>query len=221
MLSSLFSVYSFAQGTPGSKTTEELQTSFHIQTGSEEPGLYRSGIKGENSTRVYAATYEVPVESVVGDKGRLYLLTLDHLLAKSVVLYSEDQGDSWKDLATIDRMMNVLEINDDNELIAYDRSDPENPEVLLTTHQLGLTDAERSLRIYPNPGDTYIKIAFEGYELNASDIQLFSGIGKLMSVKVDKAGNEYHMDISKLDAGIYFLNLKMKDQMITRSIIIE
>lgn len=68
------------------------------------------------------------------------------------------------------------------------------------------------LKLYPNPAKDEIRVESEG--LIGSTLQVFNIYGKLVKNEFINAAENIRIDISNLDAGIYFLQLSNQDQIL-------
>lgn len=64
------------------------------------------------------------------------------------------------------------------------------------------------LKLYPNPAQEYIFISNSHAQKNKSTIEIFDISGKLMLAENNVINDNYKIDISALNAGIYFINIK-------------
>lgn len=208
----------FAQGTSSESNTKS-ESSYLIQKNTDAPGLYK--VEGQSNTRILAADDLYTVESVLNSAGRLYVLRLNMALDKTEVIYSDDQGKSWQNLELLDRLLDQLEINSANELIAYNSANMEDEELILSAAQLALKETESFLRIYPNPVNHYLKIEHQFADIKAGDIQLYSSLGQSMKLNINEEDQSFTLDVSQLSPGMYYINIQLEDRLISRSIIIK
>ncbi|QNR22930.1 T9SS type A sorting domain-containing protein [Croceimicrobium hydrocarbonivorans] len=208
----------FAQGTSSESKTKN-ESSFYIQKNTDAPGLYK--VDGQSNTRILVADNFYTVESVLKSAGRLYVLRLNVALAKTEVIFSDDQGKSWQNLELLDRLLDQLEINSANELIAYNSARMEDEELILSAAQLALKETESLLRIYPNPVDHYLKIEHQFADLKPGDIQLYSSLGQSMKLNINEENQCFTLDVSQLSPGMYYINIQLEERLISRSIVIK
>jgi len=214
----IISQFAFAQGSALSRQ-QGVESSYYIQKNTDEPGLYQSNQHGTN--RILAASHFLTVESVLVSGDRIYVLQLDMAMTKTRVIYSDDQGVSWQMLMVSDLLLDQLEISSTHELIAFNQSNQEVQEVILSASQLALKETETFLRIYPNPADQYLNIEHQFADLKASDIQLYSSIGQSMKLDLNAEDQSFTLDVSQLSPGMYYINIQLEDRLISRSIIIK
>ncbi|WP_421752217.1 T9SS type A sorting domain-containing protein [Croceimicrobium sp.] len=214
----IISQFAFAQGSALGQQ-QGAENSYHIQKNTDEPGLYQSSQHG--TSRILAADPFLTVESVLLSGGRIYVLRLDMAMTKTRVIYSDDQGVSWQLLKVSDLILDQLEINSAHELIAFNQSNQEEQELILSASQLALKETESRLRIYPNPVDDFLKIEDQYAKLKTEDIQLFSSIGQSVKLKITQEDNTLILDVSQLSPGMYYFNIQLEDRLLSRSILIK
>ncbi|MDD2636366.1 MAG: HYR domain-containing protein [Bacteroidales bacterium] len=72
------------------------------------------------------------------------------------------------------------------------------------------TENISGLSIYPNPAKD--KITIQDKNLVINNLTLTDINGKYISIFANKENTNYHLDISKLSSGIYFLNIETRDK---------
>jgi len=86
-------------------------------------------------------------------------------------------------------------------------------------------DPTSSLRFYPNPFESFAVISFLLPEDSRVQIDLYDLTGRKLQTVLDKnmdAGNQdVNLSCDQLDAGIYFLQLTMNNEVVTKKIVIE
>ncbi|WP_424961460.1 T9SS type A sorting domain-containing protein [Ekhidna sp.] len=75
---------------------------------------------------------------------------------------------------------------------------------------LSVSDISESLSVYPNPSRDLVNIAGEGVDFTNAEISLFTLEGKKVSIGIEK-GVQLRLDISRLPANIYWLNIQLSD----------
>ncbi|HEY6160015.1 MAG TPA: T9SS type A sorting domain-containing protein, partial [Bacteroidia bacterium] len=77
-----------------------------------------------------------------------------------------------------------------------------------------------SLNVYPVPAHDQLQVLFQGNENEEKQVELYSAEGKLIFTAF-ATGDRYNIDLKKFAGGIYFLQVKCREGVITRKIIKE
>jgi plastocyanin len=77
----------------------------------------------------------------------------------------------------------------------------------------------KEISIYPNPSSDKVFINLNGK--SAKETALFDITGKKMSVSFGSVANGLVLDVSSLAKGVYFVNLKVGDTVVTKKLIVE
>ena len=87
------------------------------------------------------------------------------------------------------------------------------------------SESSSAVEIYPNPFSSSGIISFSCKEDSRVSITLYDLAGRGIETPLDKtmtAGNhEVNFNRGKLNAGIYFLQLKLNDEVVTKKLVIE
>lgn len=76
---------------------------------------------------------------------------------------------------------------------------------------------ENSMSIYPNPTNQFINLCFGDIFPQTIKISLMNSLGE----ELLNCGNTSKIDVTNLDAGIYYLQIATPDSRITKKIIIQ
>jgi hypothetical protein len=92
---------------------------------------------------------------------------------------------------------------------------------------VGLNEETRStypVELYPNPSSANVSLRYEMNEFSKTDIVIYNLVGKAvksMNVNSEKGSNEVNFDVSDLNSGIYFVNLRSGNIQVTKKLIVE
>jgi len=94
---------------------------------------------------------------------------------------------------------------------------------------VGVVDVEepedyvKSLNIHPNPGKGVFNVQIELNETKPLQIDVFDVLGKLITTNNigQTQGGQYTIDLSDMNTGIYFVKLRIDEQLITKRILIS
>ncbi|MEQ6166295.1 MULTISPECIES: T9SS type A sorting domain-containing protein [unclassified Ekhidna] len=75
---------------------------------------------------------------------------------------------------------------------------------------LGVLDISENLSVYPNPSRDFVNIAGEGIDFSNAEISLFTLEGKEAPIGIEQ-GVQLRLDISRLPANIYWLNIQLAE----------
>ena len=78
--------------------------------------------------------------------------------------------------------------------------------------------------VYPNPTADVLNVTFTSMEQVAANLEVLNGLGqKVMQVQqnVQVGENRLQMDLSTLSRGIYYLNIWMDGQAVSRKVVVE
>jgi len=97
-------------------------------------------------------------------------------------------------------------------------------DVQLSVTAVDELDYVNEYKVFPNPASAQLHIAFEATQSAAGQLELMDALGRLIQIeKVDitAGANRMSLDVEQLAAGIYQLNLRAADGIVTRKVIIE
>jgi len=95
---------------------------------------------------------------------------------------------------------------------------------LLANYYEGWNEAFRLVNIYPNPVDDKLYVTYQTPAIGKFNILLYNSIGQLISTsekEVSEIGfKSFQMDLSNMEAGVYFLLLKNNQDTLAKKIIV-
>ena len=80
------------------------------------------------------------------------------------------------------------------------------------------------LLVFPNPTNSSLTISFSSFEKQSIELRIYNTLGKQIyfsKEEIIKGKFEKEINVEKWSEGIYFLQLKIKDEIINRKIIIS
>jgi len=82
---------------------------------------------------------------------------------------------------------------------------------------------EGRLKVYPNPSDGQIFLEYEQLRISAEDIELLDLLGRRVAVPARKLGGrtKYSLDLRSLQAGLYYIRIKLDNSWVLRRVVIE
>ena len=129
------------------------------------------------------------------------------LLIKSIILEGTDKLDSLKFATLSSGRLNIG-----------------NSMNLLANYYEGWSEAFRLVTVYPNPVDDILYITYQTPAIGQFNILLYNSIGQLMTHserKVSEIGfKSFQMDLSNMEAGVYFLLLKNSQDTLIKKIVV-
>jgi len=109
------------------------------------------------------------------------------------------------------------------------RNKPDNHQVKTIQYASNTASTEgfiENITVYPNPVVDELKISFKSNHRNLSTVSLFNNIGKLVYTQgadVEPGNNIISIDIrsKSIDPGVYFVQIVIEKQSITRKLIVK
>ncbi|WP_114905156.1 S8 family serine peptidase [Kordia sp. SMS9] len=93
-----------------------------------------------------------------------------------------------------------------------------------TTLSLGENTLEKAITMYPNPATNNVDIAINTTIGNTYEIELLNSIGQTIT-KINEtrfsASAQQKLDVSGFDTGLYFVKIKVGDQVVTKKLIVN
>jgi len=86
------------------------------------------------------------------------------------------------------------------------------------------TETVRSLNIYPNPTNGKFSLSFELQEKSDVDISVYNTRGQLAwnKTRFDASGKvEEKVNLSDFPAGLYYVNVKVGDELIKQQLLVK
>ena len=138
------------------------------------------------------------------------------------VYYIDDSFTEWQPYSNLlpNVIINELEINHTTDMLyagSYGRGLWVSP---LVEPILGTTDRIRSsdVSVYPNPANETVTISF--VEPLDAEIRVFDVSGKLVIYEADSAlSTDHSLNISHLNAGVYFIRINSEAGSVTKKLI--
>jgi hypothetical protein len=96
--------------------------------------------------------------------------------------------------------------------------------ILTRTLSVGENELERAISMYPNPAKNNVDIVINTNIGNTYEIELLNSLGQLIS-KIEEtrfsARAQQNLDVSQYGVGLYFVKIKVGDQLITKKLIVN
>ena len=96
--------------------------------------------------------------------------------------------------------------------------------ILTRTLSVGENALERAISMYPNPAKSNVEIIINTTIGNTYEIELLNSLGQSIS-KIEETGfnarAQQNLDVSKYGTGLYFVKIKVGDQLVTKKLIVN
>ncbi|QHI37546.1 Alkaline elastase YaB [Kordia antarctica] len=96
--------------------------------------------------------------------------------------------------------------------------------VLTKTLSVGENALEKAISMYPNPAKSNVAVIINTTIGNTYEIELLNSLGQLIS-KIEEtrfsARAQQNLDVSKYGAGLYFVKIKVGDQVVTKKLLVN
>ena len=93
---------------------------------------------------------------------------------------------------------------------------------MLASCQHYIENQELKFKLYPNPANSYLMVDFNKKIRNATYIEIYDKLGKLVSKDgIQKGIDQFMIDTKKLSGGMYFMNVVSKEGKLSGKFIIE
>lgn len=79
------------------------------------------------------------------------------------------------------------------------------------------TFTEENVAVYPNPNNGVFSIELDD---NQSDVTIYNSIGQMI-YKLDAVSNKVNVDLSGIESGLYFINVRNANVNVTKKIVVE
>ena len=78
-----------------------------------------------------------------------------------------------------------------------------------------------SFKLYPNPAKDMVTVTLSQNILNTTDISLIDIQGKTINIPKKEFNSTVELDVSSLNSGMYFIQLRSGNNIITEKLVVE
>ncbi|MES2567781.1 MAG: T9SS type A sorting domain-containing protein [Bacteroidota bacterium] len=104
----------------------------------------------------------------------------------------------------------------------YDRTDVFVTQLTQMVGINNLSSSSRNIHIYPNPATGNVTVDLSQFNNQKLDIKVLNCLGQTIEPKINRGTSKINVDLSLMDDGIYFIELKDNEKVIaTRKIVIH
>jgi hypothetical protein len=135
-------------------------------------------------------------------------------LNKNLIIPVSIVTGTWYFLFKADANSEITEVNENNN-IAYVQ--------ISVTPNSSINDflTEDMIKIFPNPAFDFVEIQLSNELVNCKSIRLINTFGQVLAIHETENHQNFRFDISDKASGIYFIELVLSDQSITRKLLIN
>lgn len=104
----------------------------------------------------------------------------------------------------------------------YDRTDVFVTQISQMVGVNNLSSSPKNIHIYPNPGTGNFTVDLSQFNNQKVDMNVFNCLGQTIEPKINRSSSKINVDLTSMDNGIYFIELKDNEKVITtRKIVIH
>ncbi|MCD6017338.1 MAG: hypothetical protein K0S53_459 [Bacteroidetes bacterium] len=104
----------------------------------------------------------------------------------------------------------------------YDRTDVFVTQISQMVGVNNLSASSKSIHIYPNPGTGNFTVDLSQFNNQKVDLNVFNCLGETIEPKINRSSSKINVDLSTMENGIYFVELKDSERVITtRKIVVH
>lgn len=164
------------------------------------------------------------------DNSVLLSLSSDQSTTGAYLLERSQNGRDFKTLATVaasDAGASQIDYTDHGVApgkVYYYRAIPAGQQQATAEAQVQTLMADVAVRLYPNPANERVSLHFREQLQHEVQIEVVNALGQRMLVQrlsAAEAQNSTSLDVSGLDAGLYFVTIKTGDKSSTQSLVVK
>lgn len=105
---------------------------------------------------------------------------------------------------------------------SYDRTDVFITQISQLVGVNNIIGSSKNIHIFPNPGTGVFTIDLSQFSTQKMDLTIFNCLGQIIEPKMIRSSSKINLDLSAMEDGIYFIELKDNDKVVvTRKIVVH